>query len=121
MRVRPYFWRTFLFWGAAKKNKHFKNGPSILACTAGASVCFFVSCRFRSLRSCLVLACFARSCLALSPLRRKMTFITRCPGGKKLKDKSQERLLRRLLRSKHYKHLLKFVCEHSGKSLTLQA
>ena len=33
-------------------------------------------------------ASFARSCLALSPLRGEMTFITRCPGGKKPKDKS---------------------------------
>ena len=48
-----------------------------------------------SLRSCLVLAGFARSCQALSPLRGEMTFITRCPSGKKPKD-SQERLLRRL-------------------------
>ena len=46
-----------------------------------------------SLRSCLVLAGFARSCLALSPLRGEMTFITRYPGGKKPKDKSQESLL----------------------------
>ena len=42
--------------------------------------------RHHSLRSCLVLAGFTRSCLALS--RGEMTFITRCPGGKKPKDKS---------------------------------
>ena len=47
-------------------------------------------------RSCLVLAGFARSCLALSPRSGEMTFITRCPSGKKLKDKNQERVLRRL-------------------------
>ena len=34
---------------------------------------------FHGLRSCLVLAGFARSCLALSPLRRETFFVARCP------------------------------------------
>ena len=68
---------------------------------------------YHSLRSCLVLAGFARSCLALSPLRGEMTFITRCPDGKKPKDKSQERLLCRLVdleieRSEEMRAVLEF-------------
>ena len=43
--------------------------------------------RLLSLHSCLVLAGFARSCLALSPLRGEMTFITRCPGREKANAK----------------------------------
>ena len=81
-----------------------------VACTAGAPVCFSSGCE-RGLSTPVVVkgewdVPRSRGRLALSPRSGEMTFITQCPGGKKPRNKSQERLLRRLLNQ------LLFFCRH---------